>query len=153
MHRVFIIRELLPSFPIPSLSPSLTKEDFSPLIYNIHFLPSNLPYQAMSFFANDEAIEFVMAINCFFPRIDLNFLPSYNDWLANNAFDPFGPKPSSPISSPNRGIPVHSRPGFGFQSEEEGVDVGNRVNHGHRHSKDTTRIVSKEVSLDPVWVD
>ena len=66
-----------------------------------------------------------MALNSFVPQFDpQSIIPSYDDWLANSSFNPFGP--------------------------EEGVDMGGRVDRGYGSTwVDTKRDVPQEVRLDP----
>ena len=43
-------------------------------------------------FYNDGAIETMIALDSVAPRFDPHFIiPSYDEWLATNSFDPFGP--------------------------------------------------------------
>ena len=76
-------------------------------------------------FYTDSIIEKMMALNSFAPQFDpQSIIPSYDDWLANNSFDPFGP--------------------------EEGVDMGNRVDRGYGSTRvDMTRDVPQQVRSDP----
>ena len=83
----------------------------------------------------------LMELNCFSPELNFDFLPSYDEWLVNNSFNPFDSEPSSPISSPSPAIPSHLRPNVELRTEEDGV-----VNHDHGHSEVTMQIYLKDVS-------
>ena len=95
----------------------------------------------MFFYPSDGVIETMMILNSFGQRFDPNSIPSYFDWSINSTFNPFSSEPSSP------GIPLHIHPRSGFYAKE-GVNVDNPFDHCRRPSKDTTRIVPKEVSSD-----
>ena len=75
-------------------------------------------------FYNDGTIETMMALNSFAPRFDPHsIIPSYDEWLANNSFDPFGP---------------------------EGVNVDNRIDRScGPTSVRTTRDAPQDVCSDP----
>ena len=93
-------------------------------------------------------LKMMMALNSFGPRFDPQSILSYNDWVANNTFDPFGPEPFLPISHSNPGISLHFQTGSEL-SIGKGADVDNRVDRGHGSSEDMTRNFPKEVSSDP----
>lgn len=81
-----------------------------------------------------------MALNSFCPQFDPQSIPPYVDWVANAAFDPFGPEPLAPTLHPNPGAPfliqtrdelriegdldVESRAGRGPGSLEDGMSQG-----------------------------
>lgn len=100
-------------------------------------------------FYTENAIEMMMALNSFGPRFNPQSIPSYDDWVANNSFNPFSPEPFIPTSYTNPGIPFRSRT-RGESRIEKGVDVGNRVDPGHGSSEvDLTCNFPQEVSSDP----
>jgi hypothetical protein len=76
-------------------------------------------------FYTDNTIETMMAFNSFAPQFNpQSLIPSYDDWLANNSFDPFSP--------------------------EEGVGIGNRAHRGYGSTwVDMKRDVPQEVRSDP----
>jgi hypothetical protein len=92
-----------------------------------------------------------MALNSFGPRFDPQYIPSYDDWVANNSFDPFGPEPFAPTSYTNSGIPLHFRT-RGESRIEEGMGMGSHVDRGHGSSEvDMTHNFPQEVSSDLPW--
>ena len=101
----------------------------------------------MSFYT-DNTLEMMMALNSFGPRFDPQSIPSYDDWVANSTFDPFGPEPFLPISHSSPGISLHFQTGSKL-SVGKGADVDNRVDGGRGSSEDMTRNFPKEVSSDP----
>ena len=76
-------------------------------------------------FYDDDTIEKMMALNSFAPQFDpQSIIPSYDEWLANNSFDPFGP--------------------------EEGVNIDNRIDRSRGPTPlDMTRDVPQDVCSDP----
>ena len=76
-------------------------------------------------------------LNSFGPRFDPQSIPPYDDWVANNSFNPFGPEPFAPTPYTNPGTLLHSHT-RGESPVEGGVDVGSRVDRGHGSSMDMT---------------
>ena len=76
-------------------------------------------------FYNNGTIEAMVTLNSFAPRFDpQSTIASYDEWLANNSFDPFGP--------------------------EEGVNMDNRIDRSCGPTPvDTTRDVPQDVCSDP----
>lgn len=101
----------------------------------------------MPFYTDNTVETMMMVLNSFGPRFNPQSIPAYDDWVANNSFDPFGPEPFAPTSYTNSGIPPHSYT-RGDQRNEAGVDLGNRVYRGHGSSVDMTRDLPQEVSSD-----
>ena len=101
----------------------------------------------MSVYTNN-TIELMMALNSFGPRFGPHSIPSYDDWVANNSFDPFSPEPFTHTSYTPPGIPLHVHT-EGESRMEEGLDVSSRVGRGHGSSEaDMTRNFPQEVSSD-----
>jgi len=104
-------------------------------------------------FYTDNTIERMMAFNSFGSRFDPQSIPSYDDWVVNNTFDPFGPEPFAPTLYANPGIPIHPRTRDGF-CPEEGMDVDSRFDRGYGSSEvDMTRNFPQEVGPYPPMGD
>ena len=101
----------------------------------------------MPFYTDNSIETMMMVLNSFGPRFNPQSIPAYDDWVANNSFDPFGPEPFAPTSYTNPGIPSHLHY-RGDPRIEAGVDLGNRVYRGHGSSVDMTRDIPQEVSSD-----
>jgi hypothetical protein len=102
-------------------------------------------------FSAGDAIEVIVALNPFAPRLDSrSIIPSHNEWAADNSFNPFGVKPVVPISYPKPGIPLR-RPTRGGLRIEEGLNVGYGVNRGHGFMEvNMTRRNTQEVRFGPL---
>jgi len=74
-----------------------------------------------------------MALNTFASQFNLQSIPSYNDWVASNTFDPFSPKPFAPTSYTNPGIQFHPRTRGEFRPEG-GTNVDSRFDYGYGFS-------------------
>ena len=84
-------------------------------------------------FYTDNTVERMMSFNSFGPRFDPQSIPSYDDWVVNNTFNPFSPEPFAPTLYASPAIPVHSRTRDEF-CLEKGVDMDSRFDRGYRPS-------------------
>lgn len=144
-----VLRLELTTYPPPhTTTPPLLSSITS--YHHHHLFPTLSP--AMPFYT-DNPIERVMVANSFGPRFDPQSIPSYDDWVVNNTFDPFGPEPFVPTSCASPGIPIHFRTRHEFHLEE-GMDVNCRFDRGCGSSEvDMTRNLPQEVGPDPPFDD